>query len=335
MNCLIIGSGSWGTALGQVLADNFHQVIVYGINQNQVDDINLNHQNKAFFGDDVFLNPKIRATSDLKAAVKAAEVIVISVPSSAMRSVLNDLLPLLTERKYFINTAKGLERGTDLRMSDVIRDVVSEDLRYPIVSLIGPSHAEEVILRQVTLLTATSLDLPTAEVIQTLFANEYFRVYTNTDEIGAELGVAMKNAIAIASGALAGLGYGDNARAALITRGLHEMSKFGVYFGAKAETFLGLSGLGDLVVTCNSHHSRNFKAGYEIGRANSAKAFLKNNTTTVEGIYATQVIHEIACKNKLELPIVNAIYEVLFNDAEPRIIVRDLMLRPLKDEKEK
>ncbi len=335
MNCLIIGSGSWGTALGQVLADNFHQVIVYGINQNQVDDINLNHQNKAFFGDDVFLNPKIRATSDLKAAVKAAEVIVISVPSSAMRSVLNDLLPLLTERKYFVNTAKGLERGTDLRMSDVIRDVVSEDLRYPIVSLIGPSHAEEVILRQVTLLTATSLYLPTAEVIQTLFANEYFRVYTNTDEIGAELGVAMKNAIAIASGALAGLGYGDNARAALITRGLHEMSKFGVYFGAKPETFLGLSGLGDLVVTCNSFHSRNFKAGYEIGRANSATAFLENNKVTVEGIYATQVIYEIARKNNLELPIVNAIYDVLFNQAEPRLVVSELMLRPLKDEKQK
>ena len=334
MKITILGSGSWGSALAQVLADNNHEVILYGNDQSQIDDINNFHQNKVFFGDDVYLNETIKATTNLAKALEGSEVIVISVPSSAVRSVLNEVKPLLSKKKYFVNTAKGIEKGSDLRMSEVINEVIPLSLRYPVVSIIGPSHAEEVILRQVTAVTATSSHNNSAEKIQHLFANEYFRVYTNDDEIGAELAVAMKNSIAIASGTLAGLGYGDNARAALITRGLHEMSKFGVILGAKQSTFLGLTGLGDLVVTCNSKHSRNFRAGYAIGKADDASEFLKANKTTVEGIYATEVIKEIADKLDVELPIIAAVYEVLFNNAKPSELINQLMTRPLKDEKQ-
>ena len=200
------------------------------------------------------------------------------------------------------------------------------------MSLIGPSHAEEVVIRLLTVVTATSLEFDNAVLVQELFSNEYFRVYTQTDEIGAELGVAYKNAIAIASGVLAGLGYGDNARAALITRGLAEMVRFGLHYGAKLETYLGLTGLGDLIVTCNSVHSRNFQAGFEIGKANDAKIFLETNKKTVEGIRTAKILHQLSLKNGLELPIVNGIYKVLYENALPSEIVKMLMLRPLRSE---
>lgn len=332
MNVTIFGTGTWGTALAQVLSDNGHTPLLYGIEQSQVDDINLNHRNTFFFGDEVVLHRSVQATTDLDHAMAHSNIYLLSVPSFAMRGLLDQISQKLNKKVLFINTAKGFDIEKEERLSDLIREEIQPSFLRGVVSLIGPSHAEEVVIRLLTVVTATSQEFDNAVLIQELFSNEYFRVYTQTDEIGAELGVAYKNAIAIASGVLAGLGYGDNARAALITRGLAEMVRFGLHYGAKLETYLGLTGLGDLIVTCNSVHSRNFQAGFEIGKANDAKIFLETNKKTVEGVRTAKIIHQLSLKNGLELPIVNGIYKVLYENALPSEIVKMLMLRPLRSE---
>lgn len=332
MKITIFGTGTWGTALAQVLSDNNHDPLLYGIIKEQVDDINLNHRNTFFFGENVLLAPSIKATDDFQKALDYSEIYLLAVPSVALKDVLAKINANITKKVLIINTAKGFDPETGSRLSELVRKIIATDKLEGVVSLIGPSHAEEVVIRLLTVITATSTDLTLAERVQTLFATQYFRVYTQDDEIGAELGVSYKNAIAIASGILAGLGYGDNARAALITRGLAEMVRFGTAFGGREKTYLGLTGLGDLIVTCNSVHSRNFQAGFTIGKTGDAFNFLKTNTKTVEGIRTIKVIYEQAKKQKIDVPIINALYEVLYNNKVPREIVQKVMLRPLKEE---
>ncbi len=233
-----------------------------------------------------------------------------------------------------INASKGFDLDTSSRISDTIRSVFDENQINPVVSIIGPSHAEEVVIRILTAVCAVSLDETYAKDVQLLFSNQYFRVYTSTDEVGAEYGVAYKNVIAVASGIIAGLGYGDNTRAALITRGLTEMIRYGVVKGGKIETFYGLTGIGDLVVTCSSVHSRNFQAGYAIGQSNRAIDFMMHNTKTVEGIRTCKVIYEDVKTHDygIEIPICEAVYQVLFENANPQERIVSLMLRDLKPE---
>ena len=221
---------------------------------------------------------------------------------------------------------------TNDRMSNVIRNNISAEHLSSVVSLIGPSHAEEVVVRMLTTICAVSLNQADAKIIQELFSNEYLRVYRGDDEIGSETGVALKNAIAVASGVLYGLGYGDNTRAALITRGLAEMIRYGVAMGGRKETFMGLTGIGDLIVTCTSKHSRNFQAGYEIGTHNSAKYFWDNNKKTVEGVRTAKVVHDVAQKMGIDMPIIEEIYKVLYEEKDPKESAKDLMLRDLKHE---
>ena len=332
MNCTILGSGTWGSSLAQVLSDNKHNVMIYGIDKGEVDDINLNHKNTKYFGDTVLLNLDIQATTNLALALENAEVIVVAIPTFAVRSILKQIKPYLKNKPYIVSVAKGFDPGTFARMSEVIWEEIPSDLRHEVVSLIGPGHAEEVILKLLTCITATSIDEEAGRFIQKLFATPYFRVYVQTDEIGAEYGVAIKNAIAIASGISQGIGMGDNAKAALATRGLVEMIRFGTKFGGKFETFMGLTGIGDLMVTCNSVHSRNYQAGYEIGKLNSAKEFLSNNKKTVEGIRTAKIIYEIAKENNIEMPIIESVYAVLFEDKKPNEAVYQLMTRELKKE---
>lgn len=332
MKCCVIGSGTWGSALAQVLCDNQNDVIIYGIDENEINDISINHKNEKYFGKDVILPNSLKATLDLSFALDGAEVIVLAVPTFAIRSTLTQIKPLLKNKPYLVSVAKGFDPGSLMRMSEVIRDVIPDSLRQEVVSLIGPGHAEEVILRMLTLITATSKDKEAAKVIQHLFATPYFRVYIQTDEVGAELGVAIKNAIAIASGISQGVGLGDNAKAALVTRGLVEMIRFGEVYGGNASTFIGLTGIGDLMVTCNSVHSRNYQAGLEIGRQGSAKAFLQNNKKTVEGIRTTQIIYELAKEKNIDMPIIEAVYQVLYQDANPNEVIYGLMTRTLKSE---
>jgi glycerol-3-phosphate dehydrogenase (NAD(P)+) len=332
MKCVIIGTGTWATALGQVLCDNGHQVILFGRDIEQVRQINEEHQNRRYFGDIVFLPLSLLATTNLSSAMKEAQYVILAVPTSALREVLLQIEPHIQQPVTLINTAKGFDSITNERLSSLIRRSVAPSKRTEIVSLIGPSHAEEVIMRNLTLLTSTSVDLTLANEVARVFSNDYFRVYAQSDEIGAEIGVAMKNVIAIASGIIFGLGYGDNARAALITRGLAEIIHFGKHFGGHAKTFQGLTGLGDLTVTCNSFHSRNFMAGVQIGKNDSSEEFFRTNINTVEGIGAAKAIHQLAKKHHIEIPIVDAVYEVLYHGAKPSEMVRALMTRPLKEE---
>lgn len=330
MKTVVIGSGSWGTGLGQVLCDNGREVIVYGNCKEQIDDIEQNHRNAMFF-EDVQLNPDLHATMDVN-VVKDADVVVLSVPTIAIESVCRQIDPLLKGKVIIVNTSKGFHPETNERMSQVIRRFISEEHLSSVVSLIGPSHAEEVVIRMLTTICAVSLRHEDAVVIQELFSNDYFRVYTGSDEIGSEVGVALKNAIAVASGVLSGLGYGDNTRAALMTRGLAEMIRFGTAMGGKPETFMGLTGIGDLIVTCSSRHSRNFQAGYEIGKANDAQAFWKYNKKTVEGVRTAKVVYELAQQMHIDMPITSEIYKVLYENKDPKQSARDLMLRDLKPE---
>lgn len=328
----VVGTGTWATALAQVLVDNSHSVILIGRDKKQIDDININHQNLAYFPKEILLDSRIKATDNYEEGLRDASHILLAIPTKAIREVLNEISKHIRNKKYFINASKGFDTLSNKRISEVIRELIDEKYRHPIVSLIGPSHAEEVIVRQLTTVTSVSLDIDYAKNVQELFSNDYFRVYTVIDEVGAEYGVAIKNSIAIASGVLSGLGYGDNARAALVTRGLAEMVKFGTYFGGEMKTYLGLTGLGDLMVTCNSKHSRNFMAGYQIGCADGASDFLKNNDKTVEGIRTTKVIYEMSKEANIEMPIIEAIYRVLYEDSKPSELIKQLMLRPLKSE---
>ena len=330
MKTVVIGSGSWGTGLGQVLCDNKREVIIYGNCKEQIDDIEHNHKNTMFF-EDVELNPDLHATMDIN-VVKDADVVVLSVPTIAIESVCRQIDPLLKGKVIIVNTSKGFHPETNERMSQVIRRFISDEHLSSVVSLIGHSHAEEVVIRMLTTICAVSLKHEDAVTIQELFSNDYFRVYTGNDEIGSEVGVALKNAIAVASGVLSGLGYGDNTRAALMTRGLAEMIRFGTAMGGKPETFMGLTGIGDLIVTCSSRHSRNFQAGYEIGKANDAQAFWKYNKKTVEGVRTAKVVYELAQKMHIDMPITSEIYKVLYENKDPKQSARDLMLRDLKPE---
>lgn len=330
MKTTIIGSGSWGTALAQVLADNQEDVTIWGRNVDELVDISLYHRNEKFFPT-VDLNENIKITQDFEEALDA-DVILFAVPSHAIDELSQLINKLAKKPVIIVNTAKGYHPTSHKRLSLVIEESIDKSKRKGIVSLIGPSHAEEVVQRQLTVLNAVSDNEDCAKTIQHLFSNHYFRVYRSTDVIGSEIGVANKNIIAIASGILSGLGFGDNARAALITRGIAEITRYGLHFGAKAETFLGLSGIGDLVVTCTSVHSRNFQAGLIIGQQDGVLNFLENTTKTIEGVKACKIVHEEAIKQNISMPITEAVYKVLFEGAKPSEISQDLMLRDLKSE---
>ncbi|CAM4196634.1 NAD(P)-dependent glycerol-3-phosphate dehydrogenase [Erysipelothrix inopinata] len=326
----VVGSGSWGTALAQVLADNHNDVIIWGRQASEIDDINLKHQNSKYFGD-TLINENLKATLNFE-DLKECSTILLAVPTGAVESVSLKLNEILVKPTIIINVAKGFHPTTHELLSEVIKRSVDPDKFAGVVSLIGPSHAEEVILRKLTTINAVSDSETLAVLIQNMFSNDYFRVYTNTDIIGSQIGVAIKNIISLASGIAAGLDLGDNARAALITRGLAEMTRYGVYFGGQKETFLGLCGVGDLIVTCTSPHSRNFQAGFEIGKANSAVNYLENLEKTVEGIFATKVVHDVASEEGILMPITEQVYKVVYEGKEPRKAIDDLMKRDLKPE---
>jgi len=330
MKTVVIGSGSWGTALAQVLADNKEEVIIYGIEKSEIDDINLNHENSKYF-EGVELNPNLKATDDIT-VVKDADIVLLAVPTFAIEGICLQIDPYLKNNIIVVNVSKGFHPETSERMSEVIRRCISKEHLSSVVSLIGPSHAEEVVIRLLTTIDAVSLKEEDAQAIQRTFSNNYLRIYTGDDEIGSELGVAIKNVMAIASGILSGLGYQDNTRAALITRGLQEMIRYGVFFGGKQQTFMGLTGIGDLIVTCTSVHSRNFEAGYQIGKENDVTNFLKYNKKTVEGVRTAKIVHKVAKENNIDMPICEEVYQILFEGKEPKTCANDLMLRELKKE---
>lgn len=332
MNITIFGTGTWAMALARVLTDNHHEVLLVGKDATQIDELNTRHTNSKYFATDVVMDTAVKATLSIEEGVAFSDYLLIAVPSHAVTTLLSNIVPLLQRKVYVINTTKGFDGTSKQRFSDVIRHAVPRKYLKGIVSLLGPSHAEEVIQRQLTLISATSQRVAHAQDVANLFANSVFRVYVQKDEIGAEVGAAMKNVIAIASGVITGLGLGDNARAALVTRGLTELMRLGKALGGKLKTHTGLTGLGDMIVTSYSFHSRNYQAGIIIGRDNTATTFLKNNQRTIEGIPFAKVARDLAVKHKLHLPIIEAVYAVLYEGKKPSDMVKFLMNRPLKVE---
>ncbi len=326
----VLGSGSWGTALAQVLCDNGHEVLLYGNCESEIQDINERGQNRRYFGE-LRLAEGLRASTAIEAIRSYTDVILLAVPTRFFGEVLNLVKPYIRKDTIVVNVAKGFEWGTGKRLSVCIRDTLGDTAYAGLCSLIGPSHAEEVILRKLTSVAAVSTDAEVAGKVQRLFSNDYMRVYTGSDEVGAEYGVAVKNIIALASGMLEGRGYGDNAKAALITRGLCEMIRYGVAKGGDRNTFIGLTGVGDLIVTCFSPHSRNYQAGLQIGRADSA-AVLEQIGGTVEGVHACREVSADAARIGIEMPIVSAVGRVLFEGALPSEEIGKLMRRPLREE---
>ncbi len=328
----IIGAGSWGSGLSLLLSDNKHQVKVYDLDKSLIEEINTKHTNERYLPG-AKLPDNVAGYADLKEALKDSEVVLTVVPTKVIRQALQNINEVLDHPVIFVNASKGIEPKTFKRVSEIVKKEINPEYIKGFVALTGPSHAEEVIKRMLTSVTAASDDMELAKKVQEIFNNEeYFRVYTINDLIGAELGGSLKNIIALAAGILTGLGYGDNAKAALITRGFAEMKRLAVKAGAKEETLYGLTGIGDLIVTATSLHSRNYQAGLKIGSGKNLKETLASMTMVVEGVRSCEAAYQWAKELGVEMPITFAVYDVLFNEREPMDVIKELMQRDLKSE---
>lgn len=322
----VVGAGSWGTALAMVLADNSHDVRLWSHNEEQVIEINEFHTNKKYLPE-ITLPKTIVGYDSLTDALTGVETIILAVPTKAMREVLNKICKAIVKPITIAHVSKGIEPDTLLRITELIKEEMPKELLKDVVVLSGPSHAEEVSLRHPTTVTVSSENMAAAEKIQDLFINQNFRVYTNADVIGVEIGGALKNIIALAAGISDGLGYGDNAKAALITRGLAEIARLGTKMGANPLTFSGLAGLGDLIVTCTSVHSRNWRAGNMLGKGKTLDEVLANMGMVVEGVRTTKAAYQLAKKYNVNMPITLVLYDVLFNGKNAKDAVDELMAR--------
>jgi len=319
----VLGAGSWGSALALVLAKNGYDVSLWTRDKEQADSINKTKENTDYLPGVLFPN-NIKVTTNIEDSVSNSKLIVLAVPSQVIRGISKQIKSFVKDEQILVDVAKGLEKGTGLRLSEVCREELPNN---PYVTLSGPSHAEEVARDIPTTVVVASEDLEIAQKVQDIFMSPKFRVYTNPDIVGVELGGALKNIIAFGAGICDGLGLGDNAKAALMTRGIREISRLGVAMGANTSTFSGLSGIGDLIVTCTSMHSRNRRAGILIGQGKSLEETLKEVKMVVEGITATEVAYEVAKELNVDMPITNAIYSVLHGGCSANEVVMELMMR--------
>jgi glycerol-3-phosphate dehydrogenase (NAD(P)+) len=329
----VLGAGSWGTALAMVLADNNHDIRLWGHKQNQIDEINQYHTNQKYLPD-VKLPAGIKGYYALDKALDHVETVILAVPTKAIREVIATMKAILKKPIMIVHVSKGIEPDSLMRISEMIEEEMPSDLLQDVVVLSGPSHAEEVSLRHPTTVTVSAKNMEAAEHIQDLFINHNFRVYTNPDLVGVEIGGALKNIIALAAGITDGLGYGDNAKAALITRGLAEIARLGTAMGANPLTFSGLTGIGDLIVTCTSVHSRNWRAGNMLGKGQNLDEVLENMGMVVEGVRTTKAAHQLARKFEVSMPITEALYGVLFEGKDVKDSVDLLMSRVRTNEME-
>jgi glycerol-3-phosphate dehydrogenase (NAD(P)+) len=330
---VVLGAGSWGTALSIVLAEKGHDCLIWSHREDQAQEIDQNHTNRKYLPE-TLLPETIRATSSLMEAATHAKIIVMAVPTKGIREVCNNIKEFIIEPILFVHVSKGIEPDSLKRVSEMIREELPSEMIEEIVVLSGPSHAEEVILKHPTTVTAACENIIYAEKVQDLFMHGYFRVYTNTDVIGVEMGGALKNIIALAAGITDGLGYGDNAKAALITRGLSEIARLGTKMGANPLTFSGLTGIGDLIVTCTSVHSRNWRAGNLLGKGMKLEEVLEQMGMVVEGVRTTKAAYQLSKLHQVPMPITNALYNVLFEQVDPKTAVDVLMDRVKKHEME-
>ena len=324
-----LGCGSWGGALGNLLSKKEFDVTMWHRNPQVIDQLENTRQH--YLVHDLLFTENIQFTNDIGNAIVNASIIVLALPSQKIRNLIFENKNLFTNDHIIVSVSKGIEIDTLMTVSEVINDVL-KSISPKIVSLSGPSHAEEVILNYPTTLVAASKNVESAKKIQNLFATEMLRTYLNKDIKGVELGGAMKNVIAIAAGMCDGIGYGDNSKAALMTRGMSEISKLGKAMGAKRKTFRGLSGYGDLIVTCLSKHSRNRQLGQSIGEGLTLKEVTGKMDMVAEGVYTAKSVHQLRLKHGVEMPIHEAIYQVLFENKDPKRSVVELMNRRLSEE---
>lgn len=329
MKISILGSGSFGTSIAIHLHKNANEISIWGNNPDIIDEININRTNHQYLKDIDSIPSNITATLDLETSIKDAKYIILAVPSQAIRSVSAEIKNIINENQIIVNLAKGLDLTTLDRLSTVIK---RESGSNNVVALSGPSHAEEILLGIPTTITAASENLVLAEEVQNDLSTKTLRIYTNPDIIGVEIGGSAKNIIALAAGILDGLGYGDNTKAALMVRGIHEIVTIGIHLGGDLRTFNGLTGIGDLIVTCTSEHSRNRRAGLEIASGKTLDDTLKSVFMTVEGVSACESFYKISKEHNIEMPITNALYNVLFKNANPEKEIETLLLRDKKSE---
>ena len=331
----VLGAGSWGTVLGSMLADKGNEIVLYGNNEEVNQEINEHHTNELYMKN-WSVNETATATGDLNKALDGAEVILFVLPTQAIRIVAKQVGQILTEtgRKPLIVTAtKGIEPGTKKLISDILTEEVYPNDTDKIVAISGPSHAESVAQKDLTAISCASTSKENAEKVQEMFSNDYFRLYTNSDLVGVEVAGAVKNVIAIAAGILVGKHYGDDAKAALMTRGLAEITRLGVnYFGADPMTFSGLSGIGDLIVTCTSVNSRNWRCGKQLGEGKSLDYVLQNMGQVVEGATTVKAVHELCQEKQIDMPISEAIYRVLYENSNVDDEITKMMGRSPKQE---
>ena len=331
MKVTVLGAGSWGTTLGLVLLGNGHDVNLWTYKAEQAALMKEKRENPAFLPG-IFLPPGLKIVTDIEIASTGRTMIVAAVPSQFLRSVITRIAHLDLERTIICNVAKGIENDSLMTMSEVMLDVFQHEKKENLAILSGPSHAEEVSKQIPTAVVASSYKMKTAKIVQEAFLTPYFRVYVNEDIRGVELGGALKNVIAVAAGISDGAGFGDNTKAAIMTRGIYEITNLGVKLGAQPRTFAGLSGVGDLIVTCMSRHSRNRYVGEQVGKGRKLEDVLREMVMVAEGVATARSALEIEKKFSIELPIITEVYKVLFEGKDPQQATRDLMTRGAKGE---
>lgn len=331
MRISVLGAGGWGTALSIVLHNNGHDVTLWEYKKAYAKSLSKTRINK-YYLPGIKLPKEIKVTHSLDEAVERMHMIILAIPSQFLRGVLEKIKKVDFSDTILVSVAKGIETETLFTVSLIIKDVIKNINEYNIGVLSGPSHAEEVAKKIPTAVVAASKSFETAEQIQAAFMTSYFRVYSSTDIIGVELGGALKNVIAIGAGIIDGANFGDNTKAAIMTRGVAEISRLGIELGAKPETFSGLSGMGDVIVTCMSRHSRNRFVGEQIGKGIKLKDVLKSMNMIAEGVVTAKSARELALQAKVETPIIEAVYKTLYENRDPQKMTFELMNRDMKSE---
>lgn len=331
MRISVLGAGAWGTTLSILLHYNGHQVTLWEYKKNYSKVLNKTRENKIYLPK-IKIPNEINITHNLEESTLEKHLIVLAIPSQFLRNVLKQINFTNIKNSIFVSVSKGIEHNSFMTISQIIQDVFPKISQSQIGVLSGPSHAEEVSIRIPTAVVVASKIKETCKTIQIAFVNSYFRVYSSLDILGVELGGALKNIIAIGAGVSDGVKFGDNTKAAIMTRGIAEISKVGVALGAKPETFWGLSGIGDLIVTCSSKHSRNRYVGEKIGQGMKLKEVLNSMSAVAEGVETCRSTYKLAQKHKIEVPITTEVYKILFEDKDPVKATNDLMTRDIKME---
>ena len=331
MKISVLGAGGWGTTLAILLHYNGHNVTLWEYKKSYSRDLIKKRLNTLYLPG-IKIPKEILITHDIEESTDDKNLIVLAVPSQFLRSVVDDVNFKNIEDSILVSVSKGIENKSLMTMSQMLKDVFPHISKNQIGVISGPSHAEEVSQRIPTAVVAASSDLETAKTIQAAFMTSYFRVYASNDILGVELGGAFKNIIAIGAGIIDGAGFGDNTKAAIMTRGVAEISRLGLAMGSKPETFAGLSGMGDLIVTCMSRHSRNRFVGEQIGKGKTLKQILKSMEQVAEGVDTTRSAKQLAAKKGIDTPITNEVYKILFEDKDPVKATTDLMTRDMKSE---